>query len=327
MRTDRVGRRALRLVLVAAAFGSLAACDRGGDPALILGTLERDRVELVAEASEPLLEIAVREGDVLKAGDLVAQLDDRRLRIDLAGAEAEIARLEAVLAEQRAGARAEELDEARARVAQADTVLKNAEQELRRVQTIRERGLVAAADVDRARNQRDAQASEAKAARARVALLESGTRPESIRQTEAALAAAVARRDLMQLRIERLRLVAPRAARVESLPFEVGDQPPVGATVARLLVGDAPFALLYVPESVRANVTEGAAFVIRVEGREQSYAGRLKSIATEAGFTPYYALTGDDASRLVYRAEVELTDAAARDLPAGVPVTAELRAP
>src|SRR5687768_161235 len=104
---------------LAVAAAMSGGCNRSDDASLILGTLERDRVELVAEASEPLLEIAVREGDVLKAGDLVAQLDDRRIRIDLAGAEAEIARLEAVLAEQRAGARAEELDEARARAAQS----------------------------------------------------------------------------------------------------------------------------------------------------------------------------------------------------------------
>ena len=34
--------------------------------------------------------------------------------------------------------------------------------------------------------------------------------------------------------------------------------------------------------------------------------GKVRSIASDASFTPYYALTGDDASRLVYRAEVLL---------------------
>src|SRR5687768_275726 len=110
MRNERASKRTARAALVVATL-VLAACRSSDDAGLILGTLERDRIELVAEASELVREIAVREGDVVKAGELVAQLDDRRLRIDLAGTEAEIARLDALLEEQRAGARAEELDE------------------------------------------------------------------------------------------------------------------------------------------------------------------------------------------------------------------------
>ena len=46
---------------------ALAACgdDRGG---ALLGTLERDRIELVAEAQEPITRVAVREGEAVKAG-------------------------------------------------------------------------------------------------------------------------------------------------------------------------------------------------------------------------------------------------------------------
>jgi HlyD family secretion protein len=46
----------------------------------------------------------------------------------------------------------------------------------------------------------------------------------------------------------------------------------------------------------------------------------LRSIRSEPSFTPYYALAGDDASRLVYAAELLLDSGA--DLPAGLPVTA-----
>ena len=46
-------------------------------------------------------------------------------------------------------------------------------------------------------------------------------------------------------------------------------------------------------------------------------------IRSEPAFTPYYALTGKDAARLSYLAEVSL-DRDAADLPAGVPVRVEL---
>src|ERR1700741_1402098 len=63
----------LRGFLAAMAVLPLAGCG-GGDPAL-LGTLERDRVELVAEAQEPIVEVAVREGDSVAAGQLLLKLD------------------------------------------------------------------------------------------------------------------------------------------------------------------------------------------------------------------------------------------------------------
>jgi HlyD family secretion protein len=77
-----------------------------------------------------------------------------------------------------------------------------------------------------------------------------------------------------------------------------------------------------VPESQRAGLKQGARFSVKVEGVEHPFTATAQRIASEASFTPYYALTGEDASRLVYRAELELDGEAARDLPSGVPVQA-----
>ena len=117
-----------------------------------------------------------------------------------------------------------------------------------------------------------------------------------------------------------LEIRAPRAGRVDALPFKAGDQPPIGASVASLLVGSAPYARVFVPTSSRVGMREGQKFLVRVQGSDHDLHATLRSIAREPAFTPYYALTGDDASRLVYRAEMVLTDPEAGNLPAGVPV-------
>jgi HlyD family secretion protein len=122
---------------------------------------------------------------------------------------------------------------------------------------------------------------------------------------------------------ERLTVRAPRAGRVDALPFRVGDQPPVGAELVSLLVGDAPYARVFVPAPRRTEIDVGMRFEVRVEGVATPFGAKLRSIRGEPSFTPYYALAGDDASRLVYRAEL-LLDArdGAAELPAGLPVTA-----
>ena len=86
-----------------------------------------------------------------------------------------------------------------------------------------------------------------------------------------------------------------------------------------MLVGDAPFARVYVPEPLRADVQVGdrATVLVGADGG-RSYAGRVRMIRNEPAFTPYYALAGEDAARLSYLAEVELEDAG--DLPAGLPL-------
>jgi HlyD family secretion protein len=86
------------------------------------------------------------------------------------------------------------------------------------------------------------------------------------------------------------------------------------------LADQAPHARVYVPQAVRARVQAGTAAEVRVAGYDQAFAATVRTISSEAAFTPYFALTERDRGRLVYLAEVVLTEPAARDLPAGLPV-------
>jgi HlyD family secretion protein len=98
----------------------------------------------------------------------------------------------------------------------------------------------------------------------------------------------------------------------------------VGAPLVTLLVGEAPHARVYVPQALRAQVAVGDAATVRVEGVEGEFAGTVRMIRSEPLFTPYYALTGQDASRLSYLAEIQL-GADAAQLPAGLPLSVTFR--
>jgi HlyD family secretion protein len=65
----------------------------------------------------------------------------------------------------------------------------------------------------------------------------------------------------------------------------------------------------------------------RVDGIAEPLAGTVRYISAEAAFTPYYALTQKDRTRLSYLAEVTLDDARAAALPAGIPVQVTLPKP
>jgi HlyD family secretion protein len=304
--------------------GAMTGCTEPG-PAPIVGTLEWDRVAVTAELAEPVLEWAVAEGDPVEAGTVILEVDARRQDARIAEALSQVAMTEAQLAELTHGARVETIDAARANLARARAAQEDAESEYLRIAELRKRELVSASAVDQAlaaRNQRRAETSRAEA---ELRELTQGTRPEQIDQATAAVAAARAALETLKLTRERLTVRAPRAGRIDALPFRPGDQPPVGAELVSMLVGDTPYARVFVPAPQRAQLKIGARFDVHVQGVPTPYPATLRSIRSEPSFTPYYALAGDDASRLVYPAELVLDGGA--DLPAGLPVTAVPLAP
>jgi HlyD family secretion protein len=307
-------------LLVAAAL--LAGCRQ--DVPQALGTLEYDRITLPAPAAERVVEIAVREGEQVEAGALILSLEQARGDAQLAAAQAEVMRQRELLAELRNGARPEDIDQLRASLAQAQAQARDANAYLARLQPLGARQLVAAAELDRARAAAASADAQVAAARAALAEAERGVRPEQIAQAQAALAAAQAQERAQAVSTGRLAVLAPRAGRIDSLPYRLGDEPAIGAPLAVMLVGEAPYARVYVPEPLRADVQVGDAATVRVGARgERSYPGRVRMIRSDPTFTPYYALTGKDAARLSYLAEVQLEGEGVGGLPAGLPLRVE----
>lgn len=299
---------------------SLQGC--GDSAPQVLGTLEWDRITLPSPAAEKIVRIDVREGQRVAAGAPLLQLELTRTQAQLAAAQAQAQQTREALSELEAGPRREAIAQARANVAAAQAQAVDARAYYNRLQPLGRQKLVAAADVDRARANAGNAEAQVRAAQAALLELERGTRTEQVAQGRSVVAAAEAQATTQAVSLGKLSVIAPRAGRVDSLPYKLGDQAPVGSPLAILLVGDGPYARVYVPEPVRANVKVGQAARVFVDGREAAFDGHVRMIRSEPSFTPYYALSGRDAERLSYLAEITL-DKAADDLPAGVPVRVE----
>ncbi len=313
----------LRCCLCVLLIASLAACRDEVPQAL--GTLEYDRVTLPAPAAERIVAIDVREGQHVQAGTRLLTLERTRVQAQTQATQAEAQRQREVLSELEAGARGEVIEQAQANLSAIQAQQRDARAYHNRLAPLGRRQLVAAADVDRARAAADNADAQVRAAQAALAELRNGARREQLAQGEASVRTAEAQATAQQVTLDKLNIVAPRAGRIDSLPYKLGDQAPVGAPLAILLVGDAPYARIYVLEPQRANTKVGDRVNVFVDGREQAYAGRVRMIRSEPTFTPYYALIGNDAARLSYLAEVELGKDAV-DLPAGLPVRVEFDA-
>jgi len=307
---------------------TLVACSRH-DHGTVPGTLERERVELVADANESILSLPFAEGAAVKPGDVVVVQDRELSAADLDAARAQLAEAESRAEELKNGPRNTTIRAAIARRDNARAQRDSAVRERDRLLGLVARSLVSKQDADRQSAVADAAEATLREAEADLRELQEGTRAEQITQAQQAADSARATLKGLETTSSRLEVRSPIAGTIDALPFHVGEKPARGATVAVLLAATAPFARVHVPEPIRAHVKVGTAATLRVDGVERTYKGHVRYIASEAEFTPYYSLTAADRSRLAFRAEVVIDDPEGSTLPVGVPVdvTLDLAAP
>ena len=312
-----------KTISVCTALISLAACDARDAKKRVVGQLESDRVEITAEVAEPIIERAVIEGQSVAAGDLLIVQDTSRIESRIDEARAAELQARARLDELIRGPRKELIVAAQANVQGAKDELAFRESDLARAQQVFERNLASHEIRDRAQAARDNAKAELESLEAKLEALLTGTTPEELRQAEESVSQASARLTSLAIDLERHSSAAPVDSVVDSLLFEVGERPAIGQPIAILLSGRQPYARVFVPEALRVHVAPGTNARIFVDGLENPLNGRVRWVANEAAFTPYFALTEHDRGRLSFAAKVDVLNVSNR-LPDGVPVEVAL---
>jgi HlyD family secretion protein len=313
----------IRFLIVALLISATAGCDGATDDRRVVGELASDRLELVAEFNEPILEILVAEGETVAAGQLILRQDDTRARARLAEADAVAGQARARLDELVRGPREEQIRQSRANLDGAERDVEFRELGYARARDLLEKELTSEENRDRAKAQLDAAAAALALRRAQLEELLAGTTIEELEQAEQALRQAESRRDGARIDVARHEIRAPVAGLFDSRLFEPGERPVPGQPVAVMLAGDQAYARIFVPERLRVRVVPGIEAAIHVDGLARAVPGRVRWVASEAAFTPYFALTERDRGRLTFMAKVDITEDRQR-LPDGVPVEVEL---
>lgn len=285
----------------------------------VLGTMEFDRITLPAPAAEHIVRIDVREGQYVPAGTRIMQLETTRTQAALDTARADLHQQQQALLELQRGPREEQIRQARANLVGAQAQSRDANAYYQRLSTLGKQQFVSAADLDRAKASAGNADAAVAADRAALDQLLNGSRAEDVAQARAAVAAATATAASRAVDLDKLDLTAPRDVRVDSLPYKLGDQAQPGTPLVILLASDTPYARVYVPAALRPSIKVGDKAVVRLHDGTRQFQGTVRMVRSEPTFTPYYALNGDDATRLSYLAEIAL-EADARDLPQGFPV-------
>ncbi len=311
----------VRSIIFLALFFLIACENRPENVAL--GTLERNRIAHTATINEVVVDLPVAQGVYVEKGTVLVRLDDTEQKAQVLKAQALVAQAQANLEKLRNGARVEEVATAQAKVFGARATLVESTASYDRSKNLVKRNLDSQANLDRALASRDAALANLQSVREQLRQLTNGTREEDLRMGEANLEEAKANLLSANKKMQDLTITATRSGILDNLPWNLGERVTIGSPVAIVLAGKAPFARVYVPEPYRVKLKVGDELLVHIDGLKKAITGKLQWIATDPAFTPYYALNQEERSRLVYLAEVQLPDSAAK-LPNGLPAQVTL---
>ena len=351
------------------------------------GRIEVTEVNVSSKVTGRVAALHVDEGTDVKAGQLIAELEGEELQAQHRQANAALQSAEARLiqaritlqvepitvrtqirqaeesfraAEERlrmlrAGFRAQEIEEGRANLRQAQARLEITRLTRDRFRDLLVDGAISKQDLDRAESDLQAAEGAVRAARERLNILEEGSRPEDIRMAQAerdrasaALEAARANAASLDLRqqdvrvaeaavreaqanvrrletqVAELKVFAPLEATVFTKAVEAGEVVAAGKPLVLLGDLDHPWIKVYVPETQLGKVKLGAPARVLVDSfPNQPFRGTVTWISDQAEFTPKNVQTAEERVNLVYAVKITIQKAE-RKLKAGMPADAEL---
>ena len=221
--------------------------------------------EVRSEISALIQEITVDEGDLVKAGDVIARLDARTIQKDLDLNRSALRKEQEHLRAMETGARPEDIAQLEQAVKAAETKLKYSEDSLKRTEDLHKKTHVSDQDYQNVLMVRDLDIEGLELARLSLAALKAGVRAEEIEaQREVIKSLEIGTRHL-ESELERTTITSPIDGRVVTMFMQgrVGSQSAPGDVIA--VVEDLSQALIRIalPESYVGLIQTGATVRIR----------------------------------------------------------------
>ncbi len=290
----------------------------------LYGNVEIREVDLAFNAEGRVSQMLRQEGDHVKAGELLATLDDDSYTSALALAEAKRDAAKAQLDVLLAGSRIEDIDQARSALAAAQASLANAKASYQRQASLVSRGATPQQILDDARMALDSATAKVNGDQARLTELINGPRPQDIDAARAQYQAAMAQVALSQTELGHTKLHAPVDGIIMTRVIEPGTVVLPTSIVYSMANTSEVWVRAFVPEPMLGRVAPGTKVSITTDLQGgKTYHGSIGYVSPVAEFTPKTVETPDLRTQLVYRLRIRVSDAD-EALRQGMPVTVTL---
>ncbi|HEY7245134.1 MAG TPA: HlyD family efflux transporter periplasmic adaptor subunit [Xanthobacteraceae bacterium] len=247
------------------------------------GRLEADEIDIDTKYAGRIAQVLADEGDMVRAGQVVARMDTRDLEASLKKSEAQVRQAQKAI------------DEAKANVAQQTSLMLLAKQQMDRAVYLVQKGAQTKEVLDQRQQVLDGADAALKAAEARVI------------EAEHALQAATHDVELYSVQIADNTLVAPTDGRIQYRLARVGEVLPAGGKVFAMLDISYVYMDVYLPTEAAGKARFGADSRIVLDAYPQiAIPAKVSFIATQAQFTPKTVETKTERDKLMFRIRVRI---------------------
>lgn len=273
------------------------------------GNVDVREVSLSFRESDRIKEVLVDEGDTVKAGDVLARLDDDELNLQIQKTQSQIAAQQADVEKLHNGTRPEEIQQAQESYNSAQAAADNAAGTYARYQQIFDdvQG-ISEQQLEDAQKDAEAKAANAQAAKHKLEEAQNGSRYEDVAAGEANLKALQDELARQQYILSQYELVAPADGVIRSRLLEPGDMASPSTPVLKMSLLNKKWVRAYVKETDLNKVYEGQDAKVYVDGQEEPIDGQIGYISDTAEFTPKTVQTDELRTALVYEIRVYVDD-------------------
>ena len=167
--------------------------------------------------------VAVTEGQMVQAGDILIQLDDSHYRFEVESAIADVELAKSQLQRLRNGTRPQERIEAQSLFEAKLARLKNARRRLDRANQLFDASAIPKREVDDLQSDVESLFAEMQAARSHMETVQADARPDEVRIAAIRIKAAQAKLRLAKTQQDRMCIRAPQPGQVLKVNVEVGE--------------------------------------------------------------------------------------------------------
>ena len=237
------------------------------------------RVTINAEVEGQITKVEVREGDIVKSGDLLARIDSREYELEVEELEAELSAAKEEFKKAIEGLRPEEKEKLLARVRVNESAFDLAIKEQDRFQKLVKDGVTAQSILDEVNDR--VQQSKEKLRESRAAFeAAKQSRQEDIQQLRAEGEGIVKRLEMAQLNFSKTLIHAPFDGVIVHKKIEEGAFLKVGSPVFEMVSSSRLKAVLEIPQSYRNKLKKlkGIDFWVKELGLKFKQSGKLRVI-------------------------------------------------
>ncbi len=274
------------VVIIVALIGFLAL---GRDPEIIQGEMEVEEYRVSGKVPGRILELRVKEGDYVNAGDTLAIIEAPEVAAKMVQAQSAADAASAMEQMARNGARKEQVQGAAQILEQAKAGLEIAEKSYLRVKALYEEEVVSAQKFDEAEAMYKSAQAQVKAARSQYEMALNGARAEERRAASATVGQARGAVQEVNSYIRETVQVAQMAGEVTDVYPKVGELVGTGTPIMSIALMEDQWATFNIREDQLKDIRVGQEITVRVPALEKETKMKVTSMKDKGSFAVWKA--------------------------------------